>query len=125
VAAQEIEESLESMCQKSEILRTCSKDQWEERHKFREIDSRAMQDQPPRLRGTRQSRCKRNVQYQVNNISIFTIFLLVLVQACTSTESLQASSKTSDVQILTSTFIKIISINIQPEFFLADANVYP
>jgi len=61
----------------------------------------------------------------VNNISIFTIFLLVLVQACTSTESLQASSKTSDVQILTSTFIKIISINIQPEFFLADANVYP
>jgi len=59
------------------------------------------------------------------SISIFTIFLPVLVQACTSTESLQASSKTSYVQILTSTFIKIISVNIQAEIFLADANVYP
>jgi hypothetical protein len=50
-----------------------------------------------------------------HHISIFTIFLPVLVQACTSTESLQASSETSYVQILTSTFIKIISVDIQPE----------
>jgi len=50
-----VQESLESMCQKSEILRTCSKDQREERPKFREIESRAMQDQPPRSRGTHQS----------------------------------------------------------------------
>ena len=49
-----VQESLESMCQKSEILRTCSKDR-EERPKYREMDSRAMQDQPPRSRGTRQS----------------------------------------------------------------------
>jgi len=56
------------MClEKSEILRTCSKDQWEERCKYREMDSRTMQDQPPRSRGTRQSRFKRNAQYQVNN----------------------------------------------------------
>ena len=41
--------------------------------------------------------------------------LCKLVQACTSTESSQASSETSYVQILTSTFIKIISVNTQPE----------
>jgi len=49
-------------------------------------------------------------------ISIFTIFLPVLVQA---------SSETSYVQILTSTSMKIISVNTQPEKNLADANVYP
>ena len=46
------------------------------------------------------------------HISIFTIFLPVPVQACTSIESSQASSY---VQILTSTSIKIISVNTQPE----------
>ena len=62
---------------------------------------------------------------QTLSISIFTNFLPVLVQACTRTESSQASSETSYVQILTSTFIKFISVSIQPGKKMADANVYP
>jgi len=45
-------------------------------------------------------------------ISIFTIFLPVLVQACTSTET---TLKVRKLPAKPATFIEIISVNIQPE----------